>query len=227
MFHIVSATRKSNLDFWTKTALGISLLRLKKVFEPEYHVFYDNKKGLPELYNSVIDSVQPGDIVIFCHDDIWINDSFFVSHLLDGLSNFDIIGVVGCQIRIPFQVNWAFASRDIETRKSTWMNLNTLSGSIIHEHDKQIHYYGETKKECKILDGCFLAANAQILIDKDIRFDERFKFHCYDTDFCRSAESKNVSMGTWTINLSHQSTGKVPYGIWDQEFALFREKWKD
>jgi hypothetical protein len=59
-----------------------------------------------------------------------------------------------------------------------------------------------------------MAVRSETLIDKDLRFDPRFKFHFYDMDFCRQAELRNVRMGTWAISLVHGSAGKLGVDSW-------------
>ena len=230
MFHIVSATRKNIDEFWLNSALGQSLRRFYQRFPFKAHIAYNNSLGLPKVYNQIVQNLECNDdLIVFVHDDIWIDDLFFFENLKESLSIFDVVGVVGCQIRVPFQVNWAFASRDIHTRQSEWISLNILSGSIAHgQHPTgEVSYYGPSKKGCKLLDGCFLASKVATLQGKSVFFDEQFNFHCYDTDFCRTAEIAGLKMGTWPLSLTHQSTGKVKYDVWDKEFERYRVKWSE
>lgn len=45
---------------------------------PEYHVdttiYWNNKKGLSEVYNEHLEKNTDADYVILLHDDLWLND---------------------------------------------------------------------------------------------------------------------------------------------------------
>ncbi|WP_132963243.1 hypothetical protein [Tepidimonas ignava] len=48
------------------------------------------------------------DIMIFIHDDAWIDGHFIVDRASAGLETFDIVGVAGNRRRTPFQPSRAF-----------------------------------------------------------------------------------------------------------------------
>ena len=87
--------------------------------------------------------------------------------------------------------------------------------------------FGPPGLECRMLDGVFLAARCQTLLDSEVRFDERFAFDFYDVDFCRSAESAGLRMGTWPIAVTHASVGKFGSPAWRAGLEAYREKWKE
>ena len=82
MIEIVSATRLPEGEFWNKSALGLSLRRLSfdRRLKPE--VFFSNSKGLSEIYNNQIISADEEDILVFVHDDVWVDDFFLGDHVV-------------------------------------------------------------------------------------------------------------------------------------------------
>lgn len=63
----------------------------------------ENQRGLPEVYNERIVASDAGDILVFVHDDVWIDDNFFGTHVVEGLRDFDVIGVAGNRRRVAKQ----------------------------------------------------------------------------------------------------------------------------
>ena len=70
-----------------------------------------------------------------------------------------------------------------------------------------------------------LAIRSEILIERDLRFDSRFKFHFYDMDFCRQAEAKGIRMGTWAISLVHASAGSLGVEPWRAAYRDYLTKY--
>jgi GT2 family glycosyltransferase len=106
----------------------------------------------------------------------------------------------------------------------------TLSGGIQHgAPDASVaSRYGDVPAEVRLLDGVFLAARAATLVDAGVRFDARFPFHFYDTDFCRTCEKAGLRLGTWPIALTHASSGESWAGeAWDAAYRLYLDKWGD
>jgi hypothetical protein len=78
-----------------------------------------------------------------------------------------------------------------------------------------------------LLDGVFTAARKQTLQNKSVRFDPQFDFHFYDLDFCRSVHAAGLTMGTWPVDLTHQSGGAFGSPRWHALYERYREKWSD
>ena len=78
---LVSATRAAEQAFWSAAALAHSVRRLN---DPRIalEVAFQNAKPLAEIYNAAIDSAGEGDILVFLHDDLWIDDYFFAERIL-------------------------------------------------------------------------------------------------------------------------------------------------
>jgi GT2 family glycosyltransferase len=88
-----------------------------------------------------------------------------------------------------------------------------------------VFYFGPSGMACELLDGVFLAARKSTLLSKELRFDQRFRFHFYDLDFCRSARQKGLALGTAAIALTHQSYGGFTSAGWHQGLAQYLQKW--
>ena len=72
----VIGTRSTQADFHIDTMTGQSLEFYNYPFSSA-DVYYENTKGLPEIYNDAINKYLDQDIVIvFAHDDIHIMDFF-------------------------------------------------------------------------------------------------------------------------------------------------------
>lgn len=222
MIDIISATRLSSRDFWAKSALGQSLRQRANDPRIRARVTFCNRKGLPEVYNSRIEEPDRQDGLVFVHDDVWLDDEYFVESVLEGLARFDVIGVAGNRRRLPFQPAWPFT--DIRLNVDA---LENLSGVIAHGErpNGSIRVFGDTPRDCELLDGVFLAARAHSLSSKQVRFDPRFKFHLYDMDFCRTARASGLTMSTWPVRLTHQSKGAFGGPAWADQYRTYVAKW--
>lgn len=224
MIDIVSATRLSERDFWNASALGLSLQRLEhdRRFVPR--LTFANQRGLPEIYNARIVAGDSAEMLVFIHDDVWIDDYFLANRIIDGLRSYDVIGVAGNRRRLRGQPAWAFVDANF-----TWDDRAHLSGAVAHGKQPfgAISFFGPAPADCELLDGVFLAANTAALKAKGVLFDPRFDFHFYDMDFCRAARRQGLRLGTWPICLTHQSGGAFGTPKWQQKHLAYAEKWKD
>jgi GT2 family glycosyltransferase len=222
-FRFVCATRESREDFPTKTALGRSLALFKYPFV-ELRLFPSNSVGLPTLYNTAIrEAAADPAIMVFVHDDVFLCDFFWPNHMYAGLRTFDIVGLAGNKRRVPNQPSWFF--KDIELHPDSPENY---SGLVAHgtSYPPEINFYGPPCQRVKLLDGLMLIANSETLLSKQISFDERFEFHFYDLDFCRQAELRKLSLGTWTLSVIHQSAGAFGTPSWRAAYVKYLEKWQ-
>src|SRR5262249_50833334 len=161
--------------FDEQTALGISLLRIPQDGLSSW-VAFENRRGLPEVYNERIRRAT-SEALVFVHDDVWIEDYFFRDRVMGALERYDIIGVAGCRIRIGGQVSWR--DPDVDPKH--------LSGRVAHGKWPMgpVSAYGESPAPCELLDGVLLAARRDVLVRSGVFFDPQFDFHFYDLDFCR------------------------------------------
>jgi len=224
MIDIISATRLSPRDFWSKSALGQSLTQLMvRQSRIRVRIAFANRKGLPEVYNSYITARDCSDALVFVHDDVWIEDTDFVKRVMEGLSIYEVIGVAGNRRRLSYQPAWAFEDFSLLNPVSR----EHLSGAIAHGEQSPGRriVFGDWPQDCELLDGVFLAARRSSLRNRQVMFDPKFKFHFYDMDFCRSARLKELKMGTWPVNLTHQSRGAFGTPAWTDQYRLYLEKW--
>lgn len=223
MIDVVAATRLSRADFESQAPLALSLRRLDKDRRLTPRVAFDNSDGLPEVYDRVIEAGDTGDIVVFVHDDVWLEDFYFSDRVIEGLKAFDIIGVAGNSRRLPRQDSWA---RSPETGR---LDLPHLRGAIAHGDAPlgKVGFYGPIVGEVETLDGVFIAARRDALLKNGVRFDRRFGFHFYDLDFCRAARSTGLRLGTWPISMTHRSTGNVSTRAWQDGREAYFAKWGD
>ncbi len=221
---IISATRLSEQDFWKRSALGLSLKRLKHDHRLVPKIKFENRRSLPEIYNARITAEDSANLLVFIHDDVWLDDCFLADRVREGLSTYDVIGVAGNRRRVQGQPAWIFTD-DQFTRDSR----DKLSGAVAHGYSTggEIVFYGPAPSDCELLDGLFLAVRKSVLMESGVRFDPQFDFHFYDMDFCRSARKGGLRLGTWPIALTHQSNGTYGSDKWKAMYQAYLNKWKD
>jgi Glycosyltransferase like family len=220
---VVSATRLPEREFWKKSALGQSLARLCSDRRLRFHITFENKEGLPDIYNHHLLNAT-SQYIVFIHDDVWIDDFFLVDRVIDGLSHYNVIGVIGSIRRLKNQPSWAFIDTNL-----TWDERSYFSGAIAHgDHPLgEVVSFKSPPADCELLDGVFIAACRCTLVERGITFDPRFKFHFYDMDFCRTVREKELRIGTWPICLTHQSGGAFGSEAWRESLCEYLKKWGD
>jgi len=218
---VVAATRLGKDEFWSRSALGRSLQRMRHL-PIVANIFHANTEGLPTRYNAAIDAADCEDHVLFVHDDVFIEDFHLTTRLADAFAVFDVVGVAGNRRLAPNHVGWQFKDsiHELDDRQH-------LSGGVAHGTNPfaPIDSWGPSPAPCELLDGLFLAVNRKRLIDTHTRFDPRFRFHFYDLDFCRTARQHGLRVGTWPISVTHQSSGVFGSESWQQANALYQGKW--
>jgi protein O-GlcNAc transferase len=222
---IVSATRMTEQAFWENAALGISLKKhIQEDPRISVKIAYENTRGLSEVFNESIEHADDNALLVFIHDDVWIDQAQFFDSVYAGLQMFDVIGVAGNKRRLPNQPGWAFVDLNF-----TWDSKEHLSGRVAHgekAHGK-ISEYGPVPASCELMDGVFLATKKSTLINKQVKFDEQFDFHFYDLDFCRTARNAGLSLGTWPVKLTHQSGGAFGSQQWMEKLKHYFNKWEN
>lgn len=225
MIEFVSATRSTPEAFETSTALGQSLPRLAYNPTIASRITTENTTGLSTLYNRAIDEDNAHDILVFLHDDVFLDDYFIGQRIVEGLKTFDVIGLAGTRRRLPGQHSWASVDD-----KNFEFDKKYLSGMLAHRDPRDefiVSLYGATPAPCELMDGVFLAARKSKLREAGVRFDERFTFHFYDLDFCRTARNAGLRLGTWPIAVTHMSGGVFGSPAWLAAKAVYFEKWGD
>lgn len=219
---IASATRYSESDFFSRSALGRSLSQSYPHFPIQTKIHFNNSRSLSHCYNDAISTAPDDALLVFVHDDVFLIDFFWLDKIHWGFQHFDILGVAGNKRRVPKQPSWAFIDD-----KLTWDHPSNLSGIVGHgnQFPCPVSSYGAPGQMCKLLDGVFLSAKSSTLRKHRVQFDERFDFHFYDLDFCRQAELKNLRIGTIPIGLIHQSGGNFSSNQWKAGYARYLDKW--
>lgn len=200
---IVSATKQKEEK---ETRLGACKNALNN--QANFRFIKENEKGLPKVYNDFFTKKieKKHDIVIFCHDDLYIDDpkirgKLYKSMFVDG---YDIVGLAGastCNISGDKPTLWHLMSD-----RQTW------SGTVFHPYGNNTNQvmsttYGPTPQRCLVLDGLFLAVNIKRARATGWRFNEAFDFHHYDIAACLDANQKQMKMGTCMIHTVHDSPG--------------------
>jgi Glycosyltransferase like family len=223
-FRLVCATREPQERFYTHTALGRSLALLPYPFV-EVRVFASNSEGLPKLYNIALrEAADDPAILVFLHDDVYIYDLYWPYHLNDALRSFDVVGLAGNKRRVPAQPAWCFL--DDRWTLDDWTNLSGVVAHGTQWPPSKISYFGPPNQAVKLLDGLWIAGPSQVLLAKNITFDERFDFHFYDVDFCRQLELNGLRMGTCGISVMHESPGNFISAKWSAAYAEYLRKWR-
>jgi GT2 family glycosyltransferase len=223
---LVCATRVAYEDFEHKTALGRSLSLTRYYRPPQLVLFDNNTDGLSTIYNLAIEQARNDPaILVFVHDDVHLNDFFWIDRIREALQKFDIAGVAGNTRRLPHQPAWFFA--DPEFTRETSEHLSGVVGHGDGFPCKHLCIYGPVGRECKLLDGVLLAVDSERLHSTQLSFDEQFTFHFYDMDFCRQAEGKGLSMGTFPMSLIHESAGSFNSPQWQDAYRRYLDKYSD
>lgn len=220
---IVSATRRTEDDFWENSALGRSLCCMSHEGRIITRISYENQRPLPEVYNASIDSADEHDILVFMHDDIWLQDLFFVDRIVEALKTYDVVGLAGNTRRVPWQFGWCKTVEDE-------LDWGHMSGVVAHGPIPMLgetNVFGPAPQACELLDGLLLAAKKSVLRQHGVRFDAQFDFHFYDLDFCRLARAQRLSLGTFLMSVTHQSPGSTTTQAWKDKCDAYWAKWGD
>jgi GT2 family glycosyltransferase len=223
---IVSATTRGPPEF-DLSPLGESLKRLYGV---RRDIVYNNKRGLPEVYNEKLREYTYSDVILaFVHDDVQICDTFITEKLNKAHSDgFAVMGLAGCK-------NPTFERYDESKPSLMWHLMSEQkdrAGFVAHcDKDNTRVWsssFGMSNKEVDMLDGLFLAFWAPRFAQGGVMFDERFTFHFYDLSFSLRARAAGLRMTTLPIFVVHHSIGQVkdPASFLADQ-AVFYQHYKD
>ena len=224
---VVSATRLTEKKFWKYSALGRSLKPWLTSSMLSIDIRFENKEGLPVVYNRQLRDMQAPEVLVFIHDDVWLDDPEWIAKIVVALERFDIVGVCGATAILPKQPS---SIHEIVQNDNAWhMGGGQLAGAIGHGQLRKgtVTVYGPPIASCQLLDGVFLAMRGTAVLQSDVWFDEQFDFHFYDMDFCRNAKRAGLQLGTWPIALTHQSKGESFHSPdWQAGYERYLTKWK-
>lgn len=229
---IVSATRVAADAVHRDTLLGKTLCALQ--WDPEVRCSFacgndgEDAHGLGTIFNRFLVPAHAREIVAFVHDDVRIDDFFLRRRLNEAMSRFDVVGVAGNVDARDDDVSWAYEFRGDDEETLYPINRPVFSGAVAHIMDngeRGVSHFGPTPMPCDRLDGVFIAVNVARVLEAGVRFDEQFRFHAYDVDFCRSCVEAGLRLGTWPIAITHGSTGNFHSDAWREAALRYRRKW--
>lgn len=225
---VVCATDMDARNFRELAPLGLSLERLTWDERLKSHIVVGNtgaRASLATIYNRYLTREFADCIALFTHDDVHLDDWFLTDRLREAMRRFDVVGVAGNRAPDFAQPSWALAWD--AKGKSSWQPSERLSGCVNHivGDTTRLSTYGPTPAPVELLDGCFLAVNVGRALAAGVRFDERFRFHFYDLDFCRTARAHGLRLGTWPIAITHASGGDYGSPEWVEEKQAYFAKW--
>lgn len=234
LVRVVTATRLSESEFYKSCPLGQSLRKLSQDKRICSAAAFQNTSGLSEVFNRalMLSGDNEPDILVFCHDDVRINDHFLVDHLLKGLGCYDVIGVAGGRAAKVNQLSWiGFTDPELSYPPTFLTDPALMHGAVARldsNNEVLVDYFGAVPAHCDLLDGLFFAVRRSKLVENNIMFDQRFMFHFYDLDFCRQAQSKGLSLGVWPISVTHENKTDGYRSIdWYESAQIYLKKWAE
>ena len=219
---LVTATKAKTEEEFKKRPIAKSLEKLCNIYDLtqfDFHVEKNNKNGLSSVYNKFLTEEHKNDIVLFVHDDVIISDLFLVEHLRK--SPYTVTGLAGT------------TSYNIASQKCAWHLMSKREdwrGEVRHIKDNNIwtSVFGRTPSNASLIDGLFIAVNIENILKTQARFNEQFKFHCYDLAFCIECERNNVSCGVLPISVIHYGLGdSMLTKEWEEANLKFKEVYTD
>lgn len=224
---IVAATTLDEATFLREAPLARTLALHGDTARLRVKVAFNNCDGLPLIYNRAIAHAEPDDIVLFCHDDVALDDPWLPDRLVEALDQFDVVGVAGCAEPDPAHSSWTYGHTTSDVQGRLCFSPEHLAGRMRHGTAEKSHLtvYGPAPRAVELLDGCFLAVRGATLIERGLRFDTLFDFHFYDLDFCRSASALGLRQGVWPLAITHASGGAFGSDGWQANLARYWSKW--
>lgn len=206
------------LEFENKAPISLSLDKMG--LENISHVEYNNKQGLPKLYNSFITEENRNKRIIFVHHDVLIDDILLLEKLEIAFKKYDIVGLAGSK------------KCNLKSQMTAWhlmCNREDMVGEVSHGKDQKYWttVFGPTDSRALILDGLFIAVKVDKLLDTQTFFDESFDFHHYDISFCIRANANRLKMGVYPIKVTHFGLGdSMNSESWQQSSQKFKSIYK-
>lgn len=230
---LVVASTLSTEQFHRRSYLGRSLAAIPESVRPELTLFADNAgetaRGLPALYNTALAAAATGEILVLLHDDVYLHDWHIAARAREAMAHYDVAGIAGAIRSDPADPSWYFTFGPGLARGPKQPSAN-LSGSVNHgdpDRPPKVQVYGRAPAACELLDGVLMIVNAGRVQAAGVRFDEGFRFHLYDLDFCRSARRQGMRLGTWPIAVTHGSRGAWDSPEFDEAARRYLTKWSE
>jgi GT2 family glycosyltransferase len=213
----VTATRKNINEFWEKSQLALSLNKLG--LKEHTEVVEQNKDGLGKVYNTFIRGKNNNKHIIFIHDDVLVEDLFFIEKLDLAFEKYSVVGLAGSK-----KVNLAseIAAWHIMSQREDFV------GEVAHSKDGKYWttVFGPTDSRALLVDGLFIGVTIKDLLEKNVIFDENFTFHHYDLDFSLQLSQNKIKCGVFPIKVTHFGLGdSMNSDEWRKSNEKFKQKW--
>jgi hypothetical protein len=214
---VTCTTAQTDKEFEQKPIFNSLKKQCENNSQIDFHIFKDNKRGLPSCYNEILKNPQNSDkIVLFVHDDVILEDLFLYEKLMS--SPYSITGLAGTK------------SFNKKAEKMAW-HLSSESrqdyvGEVAHVRERKVWTtcFGPTSRSALIIDGLFIACKVKDLSEKELLFLEDFEFHHYDMSLCLKAYEKKVSVGVQPIRVIHYGLGdSMLTPEWESSNQKFKE----
>jgi len=183
-------------------------------------IFYENKKGLSEVYNSLITEENKNKIILFVHDDVVLEDIFLYEKLNKAITKYDIVGLAGavtCRVDAEHPAWHLMADRSDYVGEVAHCDKNGKVWTTV---------FGPTESRALVIDGLFIAVNVSRALETGWRFDSDFSFHFYDISSCLLAYRKKMKVGVTPIRVVHHGLGdSMNTQAWRDGAVKFKEKW--
>jgi len=215
---LISATRQDANAFHRETLLGQSLKHPAHC-ELLLNVAFENRRGLPEVYNTALLQHQE-ELLLFCHDDLALPPTPLEPLIQQCLRHFDIVGLAGNR-RDQGHVAWHVRPDGLGW-DYPYLRGQSISGSTTNP-TKNVR--GLCDVPVALIDGAFIAVQRNRLLEQGVRFDEQFRFHFYDLDLCRQARKHELRLGVIRLDCLHQSGGAFGHPAWIDQAKLYCTKW--
>ena len=219
---LVTATKTKTLEEFQQRPLAKSLQVLSDIRYPDdtlfdFEIVKDNTAGLPEVYNRYLTEENRDKIVLFCHDDVFIEDLYLVEKLND--SPFDVTVLAGAQEfnKQSPKLAWHLAAR-----------RETLRGEVAHTKDGKVFttVFGPVPDRVVTSDGVFIAVNVERVLETNTKFVEvpELSFHFYDIAFSLECYKNKLTTGVLPIRIIHHGLGdSMLTPQWETANNKFRE----
>jgi len=214
MITIGYSTRKHNPDFFSYLEKSCGKIKNIQIVEK----INDGEKSLSQVYNEIIEESK-NDIILLCHDDIYIDTSNWVNKLLRHFteSDYGILGVAG--------------TTDIPSSGKWWEDNTKMVGIVNHEHQgkkwesKYCKSWGKDITQVCLIDGLFIAFDKTKIKNK---FNESVEgFHFYDVTFATENYLSHVKIGViYDIRVTHKSIGQTNEK-WEENRIKYAEQFKN
>jgi hypothetical protein len=186
----------------------------------DLQITYNNKIGLSESYNRIINSEVKHKYIVFCHHDVSLEYTDLGYNIKRGLTKFDVIGVAGGR-----------SPKIVEKNLWHWMVPQAeYHGFAAHAGPNNQMYvtnFGMTPERVAVLDGVFLAFEHEKIKKSAVQFDEQFIWHHYDIDFSLTCNKNKLRLGVYPILVYHESPGLKDLNDeeWNRSNTAFINKW--